>query len=187
MITEMFVLCQEFVILNLISFHFSLWKARNFKCMIMEAQRIWRSTIRLGLQYRSSRPKMFLEISQNSHENTCARASFLIKLLKKETLLKKRLWHRCFSANFSIFLRTPFFYRTPPIAVFNSKYCFSLRYYPIFLTSSDITYRQLHVSGRAHLKESTEITIVILRTETLEELRSLEDICGGPGRWYGLP
>ena len=85
-ITEMFVLYQEFVILNLISFHFSLWKARNFKCMIMEAQRIWRSTIRLGLQYRSSRPKMFLEISQNSHENTCARASFLIKLLKKETL-----------------------------------------------------------------------------------------------------
>ena len=25
------------------------------------------------------------------------------------TLLKKRLWHRCFSVNFAIFLRTPFF------------------------------------------------------------------------------
>ena len=34
--------------------------------------------------------KMFLEISQNSQENTCARLA---------TLLKKRLWHRCFPVN----------------------------------------------------------------------------------------
>ena len=32
------------------------------------------------------RKKVFLEISQNSQENTCARASFLIKYIKKETL-----------------------------------------------------------------------------------------------------
>ena len=49
--------------------------------------------------------KVFLEISQNSQENTCARVSFLIKkglqlYFKKRlwhrpaTLLKKRLWHR---------------------------------------------------------------------------------------------
>ena len=94
--------------------------------------------------------KVFLEISQNSEENTCAIASFLIKLqawackfIKKETLpqvfscefceiskntfstehlqttlldlvekpqpatlLKKRLWHRCFPVNFTKFLRT---------------------------------------------------------------------------------
>ena len=42
--------------------------------------------------------KVFLEISQNSQENTCARISFLTK----------RLWHRCFSVNFVEFLRTPF-------------------------------------------------------------------------------
>ena len=30
--------------------------------------------------------KVFLEISQNSQENTCARVSFLIKFIKKETL-----------------------------------------------------------------------------------------------------
>ena len=42
--------------------------------------------------------KVFLEISQNSQENTCARVSFLIK----------RLWHRCFPMNFAKFLRTPF-------------------------------------------------------------------------------
>ena len=29
---------------------------------------------------------MFLEISQNSQENTCSRASFLINFIKKETL-----------------------------------------------------------------------------------------------------
>ena len=53
--------------------------------------------------------KVFLEISQNSQENTCA-SLFLTKLQALlATLLKKRLWHRCFSVNFAKFLRTPFF------------------------------------------------------------------------------
>ena len=43
--------------------------------------------------------KVFLEISQKSQENTCARVSFL----------KKRLKHRYFSVNFAKLLRTPFF------------------------------------------------------------------------------
>ena len=47
--------------------------------------------------------KVFLKMSQNSQENTCARISFLI------TLLKKRLWQRCFPVNFAKYLRTPFF------------------------------------------------------------------------------
>ena len=59
---------------------------------------------------RCSVKKVFLEISQNSQENTCARVSFLIKLqARPSTLLKKRLWHRCFPVNFENFLRTPFF------------------------------------------------------------------------------
>ena len=53
---------------------------------------------------RCSVKKVFLEISQNSQENTCARSSFLIKL-QASTLLKKRLWHRCFPVNFAVFLR----------------------------------------------------------------------------------
>ena len=66
-----------------------------------------------SLKSRSSHPEMFykkvfFEISQNSHENTCARVSFLIKL-QRRTLLKKRLWHMCFPANFAIFLGTFFF------------------------------------------------------------------------------
>ena len=52
---------------------------------------------------RCSVKKLFLEISQNSQENACARVSFLI------SLLKRRLWHLCFPVNFSRFLRTTFF------------------------------------------------------------------------------
>ena len=55
--------------------------------------------------WRCSVGKVFLEISQNSQENTCARVSFLIKL---------QAW--AIPVNFAKFLRTPFFYRTPPVA-----------------------------------------------------------------------
>ena len=62
---------------------------------------------------RCSVKNVFLEISQNSQENTCARVSFLIKLqasgLRPATLLKKRLWHRRFPVKFAKFLRTAFF------------------------------------------------------------------------------
>ena len=55
--------------------------------------------------------KVFLEISRNSQENTCAGVSFLIKFQasRPATLLKKRLWHRCFPVNFGKFLRILFF------------------------------------------------------------------------------
>ena len=52
---------------------------------------------------RCSVKKAFLEISQNSQENACARVSFL----------KKRLWHRCFPVNFAKFLRTTFLTEHP--------------------------------------------------------------------------
>ena len=60
---------------------------------------------------RCSVKEVFLEISQNSQENTYARVSFFNKVagLRSTTLLKKRLWHRCFPVNFVRFLRTPFF------------------------------------------------------------------------------
>ena len=58
--------------------------------------------------------KMFLETSQNSRENTCARVSFLIKFTD---FIKKRLWRRRFPASFinCEHLRIPFFlfYWTP--------------------------------------------------------------------------
>ena len=59
---------------------------------------------------RCSIKKVFLKILQNSQENTCARASFLIKLqaeacnfIEKETLAQVY-----FPVNFPKFLRTPF-------------------------------------------------------------------------------
>ena len=66
---------------------------------------------------------MFLKISQNSRESTCARVSFFIKLqvCKPATLLKKKLWHRCFPVNFMKFLKTFFFHRTPPVAASKSS------------------------------------------------------------------
>ena len=69
--------------------------------------------------------KVSLKISQNAEENTGARVSFLINLQAvPETLLKKRLWCRCFPVNFAKFLRTPFFYRTPP----DDCFCISISY-----------------------------------------------------------
>ena len=51
---------------------------------------------------RCSAKKVFLKISQNSQENTCARVSFLIKL------------------------QAHLFYRTPPVAASGARaFCFS--------------------------------------------------------------
>ena len=59
---------------------------------------------------RYSVKKVFLEISQNSQENSCARVSFLIVVgLRAASLLRKRLYHRCFPVNFVKFVRTLFF------------------------------------------------------------------------------
>ena len=48
---------------------------------------------------------MFLKSSQNSQKNTCARASFLIKL-------QVRLWHKCFHMKLAKIIRTSFLQNT---------------------------------------------------------------------------
>ena len=40
----------------------------------------------------------------------------LFLIIRLATLFKKRLKHRCFPVKLAKFLRTPFFYRTPPVA-----------------------------------------------------------------------
>ena len=52
---------------------------------------------------------VFLEISQNSEESTCARDSFFNTVAG---LRHKSLWHRCFPVNFARFVRTPFLQNT---------------------------------------------------------------------------
>ena len=41
-------------------------------------------------------------------ENHLRQSLFFNKVVKKDTLLEKRLWHRSFPVNFANFLRTPF-------------------------------------------------------------------------------
>ena len=78
--------------------------------------------------------KLFLEISQNSQENTCTRFSFLIKL--QVSFLINRLCHRCFPVNFEKFLRTSLLQNTSGLQlikkealeqVFSCEFCEILR------------------------------------------------------------
>ena len=103
--TTSHLMCANFFMINLnIIITFMLQLFNNNRETMLHAEAVVQSC---------SVKKVFLEISQNSQENTCARVSFLIKLqasgLSPTTLLKKRLWHRCFPVNFVKFLRTLFF------------------------------------------------------------------------------
>ena len=66
--------------------------------------------------------KVFLKILQNSQQNTWG-----LQLYQK-----KRLWHRCFPMNLTKFLRTTFFYRTPPVAA--SVFCLLLWQWSVLKT-----------------------------------------------------
>ena len=77
--------------------------------------------LRTFTKLRSSRTEVFLEISQNSQENTCARVSFFIKLqpsacnfIKKETLVQ------VFSCEFCEISKNTFSYKTPLVAASES-------------------------------------------------------------------
>ena len=52
---------------------------------------------------------MFLEISQNSQENNCARDSFLMKLIKKNNFIKKESLALVFSSEFCEISKNTFF------------------------------------------------------------------------------
>ena len=54
--------------------------------------------------------KVFLEISPKFTGKHLCQSLYFNKVagLRLATLLKKRLWHRCFPVNFAKFLRTPF-------------------------------------------------------------------------------
>ena len=61
--------------------------------------------------------KVFLEISQNSQENTCARVSFLIKLQASCNFIKKETLALVFSCEFCGISKNTFIHRTPLVAV----------------------------------------------------------------------
>ena len=63
-----------------------------------------------AVSWRCSVKKVFLEISRNSRENTCARVSFLIKLQAEAyNFIKNEPLAQVFSCEFCEILRTPFF------------------------------------------------------------------------------
>ena len=64
---------------------------------------------------RCSLKKMFLEISQNSQENTCARVSFLNNLPQACNLFKKESLVQVFTCEFYEISKNTFSYGTPPV------------------------------------------------------------------------
>ena len=73
--------------------------------------------------HRSSRQEMFCikgvlrNLTKLTGKHLCQRLVFnKVAGLRPATLLKKSLWNKCFASNFAKFLRTPFFYRTSPVA-----------------------------------------------------------------------
>ena len=65
---------------------------------------------------RCSVKKAFLEILQNSQENTCVRVSFLIKLKAACNFIKKETLTRVLSCEFCEISKNTFSWRTPPVA-----------------------------------------------------------------------
>ena len=71
------------------------------------------SVIRPSHQRCSCEKKVFLKISQNSKKNTCASLLFnKVANLRTATLLKRRLWQKCFPVNFAKFFSIPFLQNT---------------------------------------------------------------------------
>ena len=101
------------------SFSFAHFRIMHFQtwCYEIEQNENYSTNltiIKCGLNQKQS-PEMFYKkdipkkFAKFTGKHTCAKVSFLIKLQESTaTLLKKRLWHRCFPVNFAKCLRTPF-------------------------------------------------------------------------------
>ena len=86
----------------------------NSEFVILQKKLIlWKSKF-LQLFFRSSRPEVFFKkgvlknFGKFTGKHLCQSLFFnKVAEVRPETLLKKRLWHRCFPLNFVKFLRTP--------------------------------------------------------------------------------
>ena len=78
--------------------------------------------------------------------------------LRPSTLLKKRLRRRCFSMNFEKFLRTRFFYRTPPVAASEAlSLLLALSKFSLFIYSW--SWVSIYLSRQLYLKQEFRIII----------------------------
>ena len=77
----------------------------------------WRKVLYLeAVVHRCSVKKVFLEISQISQENTCARVSFLIKLQAWDIFIKKEILAQVCSCEICEISKNTLSYRTPLVA-----------------------------------------------------------------------
>ena len=72
---------------------------------------------------------VLLEISQNSQETPVLEP-------RPATLLKKKLWHRCFPVNLAKFLRTPFLTEHLPWLLLTYNFKWAIDYHLIWMSSS---------------------------------------------------
>ena len=70
---------------------------------------------------RYSVKKMFLEISQNSQQNTCARVSLSNLQAEACNFIKKETLAQVFSSEFCEVSKNTFSYGTPPVAASEMK------------------------------------------------------------------
>ena len=70
----------------------------------------YRTAILRSSHQRCSRKKLFLKISQTSQSNSCQNFFFIAG--RPATLLKKKLWDRCFRVNFAKCFRKPLLQNT---------------------------------------------------------------------------
>ena len=108
--------CIKLMFIESSSFKMSLRVLENLFTKLMILAQV--ASYRLLTKNRSSHRrcsvrKGFLEISQNSQGNTCARGSFLIKLQASGLqLYQERDWRRCFPVDFAKLLRKIFLQNT---------------------------------------------------------------------------
>ena len=96
----------------LISFHFCKNLSFNFLIKLLLLLKQGMPTVGL---FRSSRPEVFCKkavlknFAKFTGKHLCQSLLFSkVAVLRPATLLKRRLWHRCFPVDFVKFLRTPF-------------------------------------------------------------------------------
>ena len=102
----------------------TLKRMRNYRWLswLSFTQKTWLSFTQSWTGFRIfvtlyKQSPVFLEISQKSQENTCARVSFLIKLQAEAcNFVKKEALVQVFSSEFCEISMNTFSYRTPPVA-----------------------------------------------------------------------
>ena len=114
--------------------------------------------------------KVFLEISQNSQENTCAVVSFSIKL-QALFLLKKRLWHRCVPVYFAKF-QEHLFFKTPLVVAFGVKQNSIIYVQKTTVTAYEIV--SLATKWKTTWLYEREINIMILFTKMQDQNKSIK-------------